>query len=299
MTIEVGGRITRILRAGRQFAVFGEDGTPFKNFTGITRGIGPFLSNLLNFRLQLLSKENELLVPPPAYMFLPFYVDQDTGWTEAWASFDRLTQFKKWKQPVAEYHTGIRPNQFYVAKGEAEQFQEELKPHTQKRNALRAILRDLEEKLKVANFSIDIDAYREEVKELLVLCDQLKKEEDKVKEALVALYNHKTVVESQIAITRHTLMEINKDYTYATDTIADDHVECPTCGAYDENSFAERFAIALDEERCAELLRELDGELAKLDQTITDTNERYTDVGKNAIRASELLSTKQGEVELK
>ena len=61
-------------------------------------------------------------------MFLPFYIDQDTGWNKTWASFDRLSQFKKWRQPVAEYHTGIRPNQFYIAKGEAEQFQDELRP---------------------------------------------------------------------------------------------------------------------------------------------------------------------------
>ncbi len=73
VTIEVGSKVTRILRSDRQFAVFAEDGTLFKTFNGITHGIGPFLSKLLNFRLQLLSQDNELLVPPPAYMFLPFY----------------------------------------------------------------------------------------------------------------------------------------------------------------------------------------------------------------------------------
>ena len=107
------------------------------------------------------------------------------------------------------------------------------------------MLRDLEEKLKVAVFSIDVDAYREEVKELLVLCDRLKKQEEKVKEELVTLYNHKTVVESQIAITRSTLTEINKDYAYATNVISEEHVECPTCGHDYGNSFAERFTIAL------------------------------------------------------
>ena len=299
VTIEANGKVLRILRAGRQFAVFSEDGKLLRSYVGITHGIGPFLSNLLNFRLQLLSQENELLVPPPAYMFLPFYIDQDTGWNKSWASFDRLSQFKNWRQPVAEYHTGIRPNQFYIAKGEAEQLQDELRPHVQKRDALRGLLRDLEERLKVASFSIDIDAYREEVKELLILCDRLKKQEEKVKEELVALYNHKTLVESQMAITRTTLTEINKDYAFATEVVSEEHVECPTCGANYGNSFAERFTIALDEERCAELLRELDGEITKLDEAIESANDRYSDIGKEVVRAEELLTTKQGEVELK
>ncbi len=200
---------------------------------------------------------------------------------------------------MAEYHTGIRPNQFYIAKGEAEKFQDELRPHAQRRDALHGILRDLEEKLEVAKFSIDIDAYREEVKELLVLCDQLKKDEDKIKEELVTLYNHKTLVESQIAITKSTLSEVHSDYKYASEVITEDHIECPTCGAEYENSFAQRFVIALDEERCSQLLLELTSELDGLDEAIASANAKYATIGKETVRARELLNTKQGEVELK
>ena len=231
VSIEVEGRTFRILRSGSRFALFAADDSLIRKFSGITREFGPFLANLLDFRLQLLSDENELLVPPPAYMFLPFYIDQDTGWTKPWNSFERLGQFKKWQTAVAEYHTGIRPNGYYIAQGEAKKFQEELKVPTQRRDVLKGILLDLEEKLKVADFSIDVEAYREELRELLVLCDQLKKMEDAIKEELVAIYNNKTVTEAQIVIAKNALSEVRSDYEFASDTMLEEHIECPTCGA--------------------------------------------------------------------
>ncbi len=246
-----------------------------------------------------MSKEKTLKIPPPAYMFLPFYIDQDVGWSRAWNSFASLTHFSRWQQPVAEYHTGIKPNEYYIAKGEAEQFQEEMKPHLQRIEVLRSLLHDLEAKLKVAEFSIDIDAYREEVKELLVLCDGLKKSEEEVKDELVDLYNNKTVIESQIAIAKKALSAINLDYTYAAESLLEEHIECPSCGTEYSNTFAERLALAMDEERCSHLLQELNHDLEKLDDWIEKANKKYAGISKNAARAVELLNTRQGEVQLK
>ena len=39
--------------------------------------------------------------------------------------------------------------------------------------------------------------------------------------------------------------------------------------------------------------------MSKLDKAITTANDRYGEIGKEAVKAIELLSTKQGEVELK
>ncbi|WP_165071224.1 hypothetical protein [Paludisphaera rhizosphaerae] len=299
VSIEVEGRLHRILRSGKSFALFDADDSFVRKYTGITKGFGPFLANLLDFRLQLLSNENELLVPPPAYMFLPFYIDQDTGWSKPWNAFERLSQFQRWQVPVAEYHTGIRPNRYYIAQGEAKKFQEELKAPTQRRDVLKGIQLDLEAQMKVADFSIDVEAYREELRELLVVCDELKKMQDAIKEELVALYNNKTVTEAQIVIAKDAISQVRSDYRYASSGERDDHVSCPTCGVEYTNSFAERFAIALDEERCAQFLDDLNGDLDKIDADIASANQKYGDLNTKVLRANELLSTKQGQVELR
>ena len=41
----------------------------------------------MDFRLLMTDKRDEMIVPPPAYAFAPYYIDQDRSWTSAWASF--------------------------------------------------------------------------------------------------------------------------------------------------------------------------------------------------------------------
>src|SRR5690606_28784660 len=49
----------------------------------------------------------------PAFLFLPFYIDQDKGWGKSFNSFENLMQFKAFRRPSIEYHTGIKPKEYY------------------------------------------------------------------------------------------------------------------------------------------------------------------------------------------
>src|SRR5690625_7590659 len=72
------------------------------------------------------NRTNKLITPPPAYFFLPFYVDQDSGWKKNWSSFAYLTQLKRnWKRDIAYFHTGIKPNEFYEIKSKIEMYNKE------------------------------------------------------------------------------------------------------------------------------------------------------------------------------
>ncbi len=44
----------------------------------VTKELSPFLADLLGFRLVMTDREDKTVLPPPAYIFAPFYVDQDT-----------------------------------------------------------------------------------------------------------------------------------------------------------------------------------------------------------------------------
>ena len=93
--------------------------------------------------------------------------------------------------------------------------------------------------------------------------------------------------------------ELQADYNYATKKLLDKHVECPTCGASYANSFAERFSIAQDEDRCRELLTELTIELDSIERIIASDSHKYADVTAEIAEISELLAAKQGDVQLK
>jgi hypothetical protein len=131
----------RVMRSGSFFALFNGHGHALWNGSGIVSGIGPQIAQLLDFKLTLSDRSGNQVVPPPAFCFLPFYVDQDIGWLRSWASFAGLGMFDNPKRDVAYFHAGLRPNEYYVAKAtklDADHIRDDLKIDRRALNRRRA-----------------------------------------------------------------------------------------------------------------------------------------------------------------
>jgi hypothetical protein len=230
----------------------------------------------------------------PAFLFLPFYVDQDIGWTKNWASFTRLEQFTRWRKDAAEYHMGVRPNEYYQAKSGLAHILARASDLRQRRDVLQSVLKQLSDQLTKLDFNIDIDAYRKEIEKLLIYCNKLQKSEEELKKDLARIYNSKAVVDAQIAITTATSKELRGDYSFAVD-VPTDHIECPTCGTIHQNSFLERFAIAKDEQRCQELLIELTTELTGYDEQLALLRAKYSNASAELAEAKAILGAGYGD----
>ena len=80
-----------ILRQGTRFTVFENGVSVAGQFDSVTKELGPFLAQRLEFGVKLQqSSDRQSITPPPAYYFLPFYFDQDRSWNKSWNSFERL-----------------------------------------------------------------------------------------------------------------------------------------------------------------------------------------------------------------
>ena len=115
----IGDVESTILRDEKYFGVFDKDEKFIGRYVGVSgaKGVAQFLNAQLNFRIELERAEDGKLGPAgPAFYFLPFYVDQDEGWTKSWASFSGLQQFSLYRKNMLEYHLGIRPQSYYDAK---------------------------------------------------------------------------------------------------------------------------------------------------------------------------------------
>jgi len=261
------------------------------------KSLSKFLNQRFDFNLLLSNRKGEPEVPPPTYLFLPFYLDQDKSWSDNWNSFAGLSQFSQWKRPLIDYHSGIKGNNYYKTKSEFDAVKIELEDTKVEINALSKILRNVNEKLKSEDFNVSIEDFSKEISELLVQCEILKNEQNKLKIALNDLYNHKSLITSRISIIQKSINETKLDYKYALNYI-DEDIDCPMCGAHYENNFSERFSLAEDEEQLENLLNDLHIDLTKVNDDIDKYDESFIDKKADFEKIQELLNEKQNEVKL-
>lgn len=269
----VDDQLFSVLRHGNTYAVFNSSDEPLGRFQSVTNGLGPFLSDLVGFGMRLPGRDGNLTPLPPAYYFLPFYMDQDLSWSRPWAAFARLEQFANWRRAVAEYHAGIRGSDYYAAQAEKAAAEKSRAETVRRSENFREVYAKLSETFVPAKFSMDFSSYEADVKELLGKCDALREREESHKAELAELWSQRASLHAQLAITLLARDESERDFEYAS-LSEEDEVACPTCGAHYSNSFAERFAIAVDEDRCAGLALHLSHEIAELDRRIAGEEQR-------------------------
>lgn len=285
-----------IMREGKVFTLFDYVGDLIAQFTKIS-ALGRTLADLFDFRIQLLDREGELVAPPPAYLFLPYYIDQDKSWTQNWASFNRL-YLPNAKQDIVNYHTGIRSNDYYETKGVIRIADEQIKQIDSELKAVKSLLVSIKKKLSQSDFTIDIEAFQYEVEKLLIACEKLNKIQNDLKHKLSHLYNAKITLEAQLKITLRALQEVQGDYDYAVNAL-DEVVECPSCGAQYDNTFADRFGMAQDEQRCLDLANEIKNDLASVNKEIESSSPRLSENIRLIADIEKQLEVKKEKIKLR
>jgi hypothetical protein len=294
---DLGGATHRILKAGKKYTVFNANDEVIGSYGSITSGLGPFFADLFNFHLQLTNSQTSApQQATPAFLFLPFYFDQDTSWLVNWDSFESLRQFKQYRRAIAEFHTGIKANEFYKAKNRKALAEASLNEVRSERVAANRVLEHLE-RLSQTQFDLSLSNYEKEISLLLAQCNELMKAEESLREELVRIESRRVSLEIQIRITQSAATELDKDFDFATDEL-EDEIECPTCGAGYHNSFADRFGIARDEDQMRTLLVKLQEEYGACSSELQ--RKRCIAAESNAclIQINEILQMRQGEVRL-
>lgn len=287
----------RMIRFGSRYALFdGNDGLIY-SVTSVTNELAPKLADLFSFHLRLRTHDTENQATP-AFLFLPFYIDQDRGWQQTWNSFARLGQFQNWRSDVTHFHTGIRPSDYYLAKALASAVAQEAQELRQKRDNLISVLDDIQARLGALKFDLDIEAFSNDVEELLQRCSALRAEEEKIRLRMTDTFNTKRGIEEQIDIVKAALHELREDRQFATNLV-NDSVHCPTCHAVYENGFAERFEIALDEDSCLGLLSELDEQKREADKRFQEFRASTAESMAASAEIEKVLATTTKEIALR
>lgn len=287
-----------ILRWGRSFGLFDEKQLLIGMYESVSKELAPALAQLFDFGMVWNNRQNETITLPPAYFFLPFYIDQDKSWNANWNSFEYLNNYENWRSAVVEYHTGLKPNEYYKAKTSFDKLKDTSNEKLKEVKMIRGLLENVNKTLSIVDFTIDIGVFKKEVDELLNVSATLYKNQLQHKSNLTQLYSLRINLENQEKVVKSVLNEMQKDLRYVTDYL-DETVECPTCGAHYTNSFKERFAIAEDEHKCAEVYDTIYQELKNSATKIRKEQAKLYEIEQDIDKIQKILATQQEQILLR
>ena len=285
-----------ILRDGSTFCIFDAQDKPVGLFKRITSDLGPYLARRLRFGLRLTDTKGDAAIPPPSFYFLPFYFDQDISWIKPWESFQGLQQMKNWKKDVADYHVGIKPNQYYDLGGQQAVLIQQRNSTSKELETFQKIRADILGNLEEISVTIDLNDFQEEITEIIVECEKIQKTADSIRTNLVDLHNDRISIEAQIQMVSSSLQELGKDYEFLKNSA--DHIDCPLCHATYPSDFSDTFEVALDSDRCEELLIRLRQDLITIKERIHSESSKHAKHEEEIAKIKALLERRKEEVSL-
>ena len=295
----IGEACFTIVRDEKFFGVFDAENKLLGRYVGISgpRGISQFMNPLLDFRIELeRAEDGKLGTAGPAFYFLPFYVDQDEGWTRSWASFSGLQQFSSYRKHMLEYHLGVRPQSYYDAKRKSIELSEEKLRLEKERSTLAAVRDSYHKRKLVRHVDLDPANFRKEIEELVDQYNQVYETQQKALQELKDIRNERHSLENEIIVLQRAIKELDADYEFAEDPNTPDPIACPTCGTEIANSILERFGILDDIDYCYELIDQRKKKIADVIEHLRSAEKEYQQVTSALAPIDELLNRKRENV---
>ncbi|HEN3572779.1 TPA: hypothetical protein U5E28_004153, partial [Yersinia enterocolitica] len=227
--------------------ILGTVGGIAKRYINITGEYSKYFSDLINFKMKLPNRNDGTLeTPPPAYYFLPFYIDQIKSWSSPWDSFENLGQYANWKEPLIKYFTGyLKPEHFDIEETIYE-FGVIKKDSTEKiekfKNAVDVIVDDSVDSI----VALDNDKFGRIQEEINTELQELIHYQMSLYDAQVTINSSLYDLEKQYQLAISSANELEEDYKFAVESIPTDHLECPLCSTLHDNSLPSR-ALLLSE----------------------------------------------------
>ncbi len=245
-----------------------EDGISYRCFLGIGGEYSKTIAKIVNFNALLPKRGEDLvIVPPPAFYFTAFYIDQKLSWANAWASFGGLGQFSDWKKEIVPYVIGITKKEYFDLTEDIFSIKQESKEVYQEIERITSAISVVDEFVPNVDTTLDIQELAKIRDELKVDVLSLHETQEVIFEKLATLKSEKAHSESQLVIAKKAVVKLQSDYEFAQD--ADGELICPTCGVEHDNSLTNKFSLLEDKDQAEQIVQRFESCLLKLDKEIT------------------------------
>lgn len=234
-TLGVGEKEYRVVRLLKRFAVF--EGEKLVKITdSVTKELAPLLGEIFDFSVYLPRKDTgKVEMAPPVFTFMPYYIDQDKGWSGLYNSFAAIEQYKSADRIKSlYYHLNIYTKGTVELMAERDRLKERLETLAIESDRLNTILTALREEtgnLPPADTVSELEAHLEGPKKRI----------EQLVTQIGAIRNEIQGLETALRQHQYNLRVIT-EYVSIKDMVPEDdkykfHI-CPNCGyIFDEEIF--------------------------------------------------------------
>lgn len=245
-----------------------------ENFIKITGAFSKRLADIVGFRVLLANRsqnEHVLEVPPPAYYFSAFYIDQLKSWSKAWDNFESLQQYSNWKSTVIQYHVGLIVPKYFEIEAEIYSKKNEERLASNQLERINTALEVVSSYVPDFFSTVDQAEFASMTKEIEIDLNKLSADQEDVLEKLSLYESDKSYLDHQKIISEKIIKELDNDYKFTIEYLPDDEVVCPLCGVVHENSIVNRASILTDKQQAEYQLDEINKSIFKLEENIIST----------------------------
>ncbi|CAI1930476.1 Uncharacterised protein [Serratia quinivorans] len=259
---------------GTHSIILGAIGDEAQRYINITGDFSKDFSDLVNFKMKLPNRgDGNLETPPPAYYFLPFYIDQIKSWSSPWNSFENLGQYSNWKIPLIKYFTGYLKSEHFDIEENIYEYSEIKKESAHKIEKFQSAVEVIVDNSVDSPIALDNDDFikiQNEIKnELYDLIDY----QTRLYDAQATITSNIYDLESQYSLAITSANELEEDYKFAVESIPTDNFECPLCGILHDNSLPNRALLLSEKDSLLNEANLIASKIAELNSSLNSLND--------------------------
>lgn len=247
------------------------------------------------FGLNVVYPSAEFLLPVGC-MFMPFYIDQETGWKQPWSSFAD-TGNEREKKNVMLLLTGAFTYDYYKSTNKLYALTTEYNKYKDDKETQEKFIALIQNELETEeHLDIREEDFQEEIASFVEKIQELKNNQNKILKDLQSLYYDKMFKESRITTLHESMKAIEDDFGYAMKQ--PDVLTCPVCGAHTKNTSLGRLAMKIDKEECRELVIQYELELDNIKKKIDKAQEKTDYLREQIEEIERIISTRKNDIKL-
>lgn len=294
-TLGVGEKEYRVARFLKRFAVF-EGEKLLKITDSVTKELAPLLGEIFDFSVYLPRKDTgKVEMAPPVFTFMPYYIDQDKGWSGLYNSFAAIEQYKSADRIKSlYYHLNIYTKGTVELMAERDCLKEHLETleiESDRLNTILTALREETDNLPPADTVSELEAHLEVAKKRI---EQLVRQIGATRNEIQGL---------ETALRQHLYnLRVITEYVSIKDMVSEEdkhkrHI-CPNCGyVFDEEIFnlvRANYGIMNEDYMCQQIQLLIDSVSDKLGLA----KERYVSLSRQMQEEESAFQVEQDEFDI-